>query len=112
MQPSDSVEVFNTINSLNPNKSSGADDISTYFVTQAASVIAIPLSLLANDMFSFGIFPDKLKIAKMIPILKSGNETNPSTYRPIPLLAIFLDSHLQTCTLSSLQLNTAFALDI
>ena len=40
-------------------------------------------------MFSLGIFPDKLKIAKVKPIFKSCNKTNPSNYRLISLLTIF-----------------------
>ena len=36
-----------------------------------------------------GIFPSKLKHAKIIPIYKDGNEDEPSNFRPISLLSIF-----------------------
>lgn len=36
-----------------------------------------------------GSFLSKLKIAKVIPIFKGGNESNPENYRPISLLSIF-----------------------
>jgi len=38
---------------------------------------------------SQGVIPDKLKLAKVIPVFKSGHPTLPSNYRPIPLLDIF-----------------------
>jgi len=62
-KPTEPIEIFNVINSLNMNKSNGADDISPYFVKLAAPDISEPLSILANYMFSVGIFPDALKIA-------------------------------------------------
>jgi len=36
-----------------------------------------------------GIFPDKLKLAKVIPIFKSGAKDIASNYRPISILSPF-----------------------
>ena len=36
-----------------------------------------------------GIFPDRLKIAKVTPIFKSGAKDNVSNYRPISILPVF-----------------------
>ena len=44
------------------------------------------LATLINESFSSGIFPDKLKITKVITLHKT---ENPSNYRPISLLSIF-----------------------
>ena len=41
---------------------------------------------LVNLSMLGGIFPDSLKIAKIIPIFKNGDSSEPSNYRPISLL--------------------------
>ena len=53
--------------------------------------IASSLASLINEIqsFSTGIFPDKLKVAKVIALHKKGATDNPSDYRPISLLSIF-----------------------
>src|SRR4029077_261695 len=58
-------------------------------IKSVASLIAVPLSTIINHSFSKATFPDPLKIAKIIPIYKSGLKTDPSNYRPISLLNIF-----------------------
>ena len=42
-----------------------------------------------NQSFQCGVFPDKLKIAKVITQFKKGNPELSSNYRPISLLPIF-----------------------
>ena len=57
--------------------------------------------MLINNSIEFGTYPSKLKLAKVIPIYKSGDESYPSNYRPISLLSIFnrirLKSLLEKC---------------
>ena len=45
--------------------------------------------ILINESFTTGIFPDKLKVAKVIVLHKKGASDNLSNYRPISLLPIF-----------------------
>ena len=52
-------------------------------------LIAAPLANIINLSLQKGIFPDKLKIAKVIPIYKADHPSHFTNYRPIPLLSNF-----------------------
>ena len=51
--------------------------------------ISKDLAVLINESFLTGTFPEKLKIAKVIPIFIKGLATSKSNYRPISLLSVF-----------------------
>ena len=74
------------IYNLPPKSSSGCDGISTKLLKVIAPVIIKPLTLLINQVLNTGTFPDKLKIAKVIPIFKKGDQSLFENYRPISLL--------------------------
>ncbi len=52
-------------------------------------LISSPLSEIINESFLSGIFPDKMKVAKVIPLFKKGCSLTASNYRPISLLSVF-----------------------
>ena len=83
------AEIFDIIMSLNPKKSCGPDGISRIFVHAAASVIAPILTHFFMFSFNDGIFPSCLKIAKVIPIHKSGSKKLTNNFKPISLLSVF-----------------------
>ena len=51
--------------------------------------ISEPFSVIANSSFLEGIFPDKLKFAKVTPIHKGKSKLQCNNYRPISILPIF-----------------------
>ena len=88
MQQIEDFEVVNVINSLN-NSSPGWDGIPSRLTTIVLNSYIKPLTLLINKSFRDGIFPDELKLAKVIPIYKSGSTMELSNYRHISVLNIF-----------------------
>ena len=52
-------------------------------------IISKPIANIVNQSVCMGIFPSKLKHAKIIPIYKDSNEDDPSNYRPLSLRSIF-----------------------
>ena len=75
------------INGLKPKHSSGHDEISSKLLKDIGVVIAPTLSVIINQSLCTGVFPDKLKIAKVIPLFKKGDESLIENYRPISLLS-------------------------
>ena len=83
IQEKDTAEI---INALTPKTSCGYDSISTKLLKHIAAVIVNPLTLIINQSLCTGIFPDNLKIAKVLPLYKKGNCHAFDNYRPISLL--------------------------
>ena len=49
-------------------------------------VLSQSLTLIINQSLNTGIFPNKLKLAKLVPIFKKGDTSFPENYQPISLL--------------------------
>ena len=82
-------EVRKTINDLSSKNSNGCDSISSKLLKRiSAFFIEEPLRLIINQSLCSGIFPDMLKIAKVIPLFKKGDQHLLDNYRPISLLPV------------------------
>ena len=82
-------EIINIVKLCKPKNSKDCDDISMYVISKVIVSIAKPLAHIFNSSFSCGIFPDHMKIAKIIPIFKNGQKTEFINYRPISILSQF-----------------------
>ena len=71
---------------VNVSKAPGMDEISSKFLKDGAEVLTKPICDIINLSIKFSTFPDKCKIAKLIPLFKKGLKTDPKNYRPISLL--------------------------
>ena len=70
-------------------KAYGETSCPTRIVRSARHIISQPLSIILNNSISQGAYPSILKHAKVIPIHKGDDPTDPENYRPISLLSIF-----------------------
>ena len=66
----DEETVRKTIQTLPSKNSCGLDGISSKLIKIIEPAIIKPLTLLINQVLNTGMFPDELKIAKVIPIFK------------------------------------------
>ena len=89
MNPIDPNDIILASKSLKPKLSQGYDNISTKLAKDTINEVAHPLAHIFNLSFVNGEVPDYLKLAKVIPIHKSGNNQMFTNYRPISLLPAF-----------------------
>lgn len=87
LEPVSEAELFNIINELKKSNSAGLDNISCNVLKCAVNFIVKPLAFLINKSISEGVFPNILKIARIVPIHKKGEKTHVENYRPISLLS-------------------------
>ena len=67
-------QITKIINSLKPKTSSGYDGISMKMLKQLNACLSGPISLLTNQSLTTGIFPDKFKLAKILPLQKKNEQ--------------------------------------
>ena len=96
--PSDSLSSFNHVTAeelksiakgFKDGKAPGADNIPISIIKKTLDLISDPLLSIINLSLSSGVFPDRLKISKIIPIFKSDNASLVQNYRPISMLPAF-----------------------
>ena len=89
LKPTTVEELNGICMSMKSGKAPGYDDISMYVIKNTFEVVSEPLKNIINLSFSKGIFPDKLKLAKVIPVFKGDEPDLFTNYRPISLLPNF-----------------------
>ena len=87
INPTSPSEISLIISQMKNNKSPGDDMISNNLIKYCNRVFSDIISHIANCVIKTSIYPDSLKLGKVIPIFKNGNSEDPSNYRPICLLS-------------------------
>jgi hypothetical protein len=89
LTPTTCNEIATLIDKLRPKHSHGFDNISPKLVKDMKYGILKPLVHIVNQSLSTGIVPNKMKLAKIVPIFKTGDTSLIKNYRPISLLPTF-----------------------
>ena len=74
---------------LKTNQSPGYDNLHVNVIKSMYHELKIPLMNIFSQFLSTGLFPDKMKIAKVFPISKNGKKSIASNCRPISVLPCF-----------------------
>ena len=82
-------EVKQEISRIPNGKSHGLYSYPTKILKSSANFISSTLAQIINLSIATGVYPKKLKMAKIIPIFKADDNTDANNYRPISLLSNF-----------------------
>ena len=81
------IHVLDIIKSLPTKNSADLMGISSSLIKFVCNEICSPLSHIFNLSLNQGIFPEKLKLSRTVPIHKAGDKLNIDNYRPISLVS-------------------------
>ena len=89
-EPTSENEIYNIINNLKNKNSMDKDEISNKLLKSIKHIISKPLGVIINQSLVTGIFPNALKLSKVIPLYKKDDNQYLSNYRPISLVPTIL----------------------
>jgi len=82
-------EIIEIVSKCTNKTSNDCDDIDMSLVKKVIDGSVAPLTYIYNLSFKTGVFPEKMKVAKVIPLYKTGDSHVFNNYRPISLLSQF-----------------------
>ena len=85
-EPTSIAEINKLLKGLPNESSSGHDNVNNLLLKELAEQISPILELLFNESLVTGQFPDKMKIADVVPLYKAKEHDIVDNYRPILLL--------------------------
>ena len=80
------IEIEKQLKSLKQNKATGLDNLPPKLLKQCAAYISTPLTYIVNLSLTTSAVPALWKMAKVVPVHKSGSTNIPDNYRPISIL--------------------------
>ena len=89
-------DVLDVFLHLDVNKACCPDLINRRLLKEGSHVLAHPYAFIYNRSLLLGYYPSSWKEANVTPIFKKDDKSQPSNYRPIPLLSI-VDKAMERC---------------
>ena len=98
-------DVYNILCKIPANKATGLDEIPSEILKIATPFIVKHLTHIINWSLYQGIVPLEWKSARITPVFKGGNTTDPANYRPISVLPVLSIGFRKTSLPSTLQIS-------
>ena len=89
LEPVVEGEVLELVKNCANKNSTDCEGFSMSVIKKIIKDVIKPFTFICNYSFSSGVFPERLKIAKVIPLFKAGDKSLFTNYRPVSLLPQF-----------------------
>ena len=89
LEPITEHEISEISESFRAGTSAGFDQVTMDVVKQTINLIIAPLTHIMNLSLSSGLVPEQMKVARVIPLFKSGTLSLFTNYRPVSVLPAF-----------------------
>lgn len=83
MNLTNAAEIKKIVVKMKSKTSYGYDGIPITIIKENIDILSESLAGCLSNCIKMNIFPDQLKIARILPIFKKGTKTDPGNYRPI-----------------------------
>ena len=87
--PALECEILDIVHNFQSKRSCGHDGFDNSTLKKIMPAIVQPFAYICNLSMTSGVFPQKMKLAKIIPVFKKGDTLSITNYRPISLLTVF-----------------------
>jgi len=68
--------------------STDSDGLDMTIVKRTIDCIIKPMTFICNLSIQSGVFPEKMKVAKVVPLFKNGDVHHFNNYSPVSLLSL------------------------
>lgn len=82
-------EILSIVTKCENKTSTDSDGLDMAMVKRTIDCIINPLTFIFNLSIHSGVFPEKMKVAKVVPLFKNGDVHHFNNYRPVSLLSQF-----------------------
>ena len=89
LETANEQEIVEICNNCRSGTAVGNDNISMNLIKETINLVISPLASIINLSITSGIVPKQLKIARVIPLYKSGEQDIFTNYRPVSVLPAF-----------------------
>jgi len=87
--PTTKDEIITIAQSFVSGKAAGYDSIPMFIIKESIQIISEPLAHIINLSIAHGIVPDKMKIARVVPLFKAEDPSLFTNYRLVSILPSF-----------------------